>query len=52
MQAGKKFTAVVLYIVAFLVSIRFFLNGRHVIAWMLLFGAFLLALIMLRARRP
>lgn len=52
-MASRNVTAVVLFVVAFLIALRFFLSGRHEIAWILLVGAFLLALIhVLRARRP
>jgi len=51
-MAGRNITAVVLYVVAFLISLRFFLSGRHEIAWMLLFGAFLLALVCVLRGRP
>ncbi len=45
MQAGRNTTAVVLFVVAFVVALHFFLSGRHEIAWMLLLGAFLLAFV-------
>lgn len=45
MAIRKSITAVFVYAVAFVVSLRFFLSGRHEIAWMLLLGAFLLALV-------
>jgi hypothetical protein len=51
-MAGRNVTAVVLYVVAFLISLRFFVKGQHELAWMMMFGAFLLALVcVLCARR-
>ncbi len=52
MAIRKSITAVFLYVVAFLVSIRFFVKGEHECAWMLMLGAFVLALVhVVRARR-
>jgi hypothetical protein len=37
-------TIIVLYLVAFGVSLRFFLKGQHECAWMLMIGSFLVLL--------